>query len=78
MILKRRSLEDRRREIINNPEKHKHSYTELIACCAHEGAINSMLMQAHEGYLGSNGGVNCDVVNGPCKCGAWHEPSPVA
>jgi len=23
----------------------------------------------------SNGGVECDVIEGPCACGAWHRPS---
>lgn len=38
------------------------------------GALDLRLMQAHQDYvnLGTNGGVKCDVVSGPCACGGWH------
>jgi len=29
-------------------------------------------MQTHEGRFGYNGGQGCDVLEGPCSCGAWH------
>lgn len=37
-----------------------------------EGAIDTLKMQELEGRFGSNGGVGCDVLSGPCSCGAWH------
>jgi len=64
--------EKKRREIVGNPQKHIHDYDGLIACCMNDGALDTMLMQAHEGFTGSNGGVRCDVSSGPCSCGAWH------
>lgn len=56
------------------PEKHKHDMNELIACCMVDGAVDLSLMEAHQKYvnLGTNGGVKCDVVKGPCACGGWH------
>lgn len=37
-----------------------------------EGAIDLMKVQELEGRFGSNGGRGCDVLSGPCSCGAWH------
>jgi len=57
------------------PEKHRHEdINELISCCMIEGAVDLTLMQAHQDYVdyGSNGGVKCDMVKGPCACGGWH------
>lgn len=60
-------------DIKKNPERHRHQdLNELSRCCMVNGAIDMMAMQAHEGLLGSNGGVGCDVRSGPCACGAWH------
>ena len=60
-------------DIKKNPSNHKHyDMNGLIACATINGAIDTSLMQAHEGLYGSNGGVKCDVGNGPCSCGAWH------
>lgn len=25
-----------------------------------------------------NGGVRCDTIEGPCACGAWHNPDEMA
>lgn len=45
-----------------------------MACCYVDGALDSRLIDAHSRYvdLGSNGGVRCDTIDGPCACGAWH------
>jgi hypothetical protein len=67
-----KTTEERRREIVNNPHKHIHTYEELVSCCMVDGCLDTMLMQSHEGFLGSNGGARCDVSSGPCSCGAWH------
>ena len=37
-----------------------------------EGAIDLAKMAELEGRYGSNGGQPCDVLRGPCSCGAWH------
>lgn len=64
------------KEIKEHPEKHKHyDMSELRVCSTIEGAIDMSIMLAHEGLLGHNGGVGCDVRNGPCSCGAWHHRS---
>lgn len=34
--------------------------------------IDSRKMQELEGRYGYNGGRGCDVLHGPCSCGAWH------
>lgn len=66
--------EEKIKDIKENPENHKHSFEELQACCFIDGAIDIMVMDAHSEYvdLGTNGGVRCDTVEGPCSCGAWH------
>ncbi|MHA1469123.1 MAG: hypothetical protein ACTSSP_01030 [Candidatus Asgardarchaeia archaeon] len=45
-----------------------------MACCYVDGALDFGLVDAHSQYvdLGSNGGVRCDTIDGPCACGAWH------
>lgn len=63
------TIDDRLKDIKDNPEKHRHDYTGLIACCMHNGAIDTMIMDAHEGLMGRG---KCDVSSGPCACGAWH------
>ena len=60
-------------DIRNNPSRHKHlDMNGLMACSTINGAVDTSVMQAHEGLHGSNGGVKCDVASGPCSCGAWH------
>lgn len=63
-----KALED----IKTRPENHKHTYRELINCCKLGGVIDVILMEAHVGLAGKNNGLSCDVVEGPCGCGAWH------
>jgi hypothetical protein len=36
------------------------------------GAIDLRKLQSLEGRFGYNGGKGCDVLEGPCSCGAWH------
>lgn len=49
--------------------KHRHTFEELLECCTINGIIDSERMDAHcVGYNGSK----CDVIKGPCSCGAWH------
>ena len=58
-------------DIRKNPDKHRHEFAALQACCMIDGAIDLEAMEAHPA-LGYNGGVKCDVTSGPCACGAWH------
>ena len=62
------------KDIQEHPENHRHAFGELSACCMVGGALDLSLMEAHSKYvdLGTNGGTRCDVVDGPCACGAWH------
>ena len=62
------------KDIKEHPEKHKHDFGGLQSCCFIDGALDLMVMDAHETYAsqGTNGGRRCDVRSGPCSCGAWH------
>lgn len=64
-------IETRLKDIKANPDRHKHSWEDLQACCMVNGSFDPMLMEAHP-ELGRNGGRKCDVVDGPCSCGGWH------
>lgn len=65
--------EERLRDIREHPERHRHDFGGLTACCMMNGALDLGLQEAHSSvWLGTNGGVRCDVVSGPCACGAWH------
>jgi len=59
-------------DIKANPQNHRHNFDALTKCCMINGAISLDLMDAHQGLLGYNGGVACDVLTGPCACGATH------
>lgn len=61
-------------DIKSNPKNHRHSFEELQQCCFVEGAVDLLVLDAHERYaaLGYNGGRPCDTTSGPCSCGAWH------
>jgi hypothetical protein len=59
-------------DIRANPDRHRHTFDELKACCMVSGALCLSLMERHEGLCGQNGGKKCDVLRGPCACGAWH------
>ncbi|KKM94644.1 hypothetical protein LCGC14_1196160 [marine sediment metagenome] len=72
-ILHNNTMENKLKDIQNNPENHIHkNFDALMACAFVNGAINLAIMTAHEGLCGYNGGVPCDVRSGPCSCGAWH------
>ena len=61
-------------DLRNHPERHRHGFEELIACCTVDGILDMDLIERHTYFvdLGKNGGVRCDVTSGPCSCGAWH------
>lgn len=66
--------QQRLQDISDNPNSHYHVLADLIDCCKINGAVDIELMDAHSKYvdLGTNGGTQCDVISGPCSCGAWH------
>ena len=61
-------------DIVKNPEKHRHTYEELIVCSMIDKVLKLSLLVAHQKYapVGMNGGIRCDVTEGPCACGVWH------
>jgi hypothetical protein len=61
-------------DIKNHPEKHRHTLEELHECSMNRGALDMLVWSAHEDMapVGTNAGVRCDVVSGPCSCGATH------
>jgi hypothetical protein len=71
---KDKEVEFRIKHIKEYPEKHRHDFSGLTACCTINGTFYGVLQEAHEDYapLGRNGGQVCDVTSGPCSCGAWH------
>lgn len=64
--------EEKAQDIREHPERHRHNFEDLTKCCFVDGALDLSLMQMHEQHVGRNGGVRCDVTEGPCACGAWH------
>jgi len=69
-----RTVESILSDIKNHPEKHRHDFIGLQTCCIIDGALYTILIEAHQEYtnLGTNARVSCDVTSGPCACGAWH------
>ena len=69
-----RTQEEVLQDIRENPERHKHDFDGLMACCMIGGALDTSIMEAHSANepFGRNGGTRCDVSSGPCACGAWH------
>lgn len=64
------TYEEKLKDIKEHPEKHRHDLNGLTRCCMIDGCLYPALMDAHE--MRENGGRRCDVVKGPCNCGAWH------
>ena len=60
-------------EIKARPDLHRHDYPGLIACCTlADGAVSLELMDLHCGTVPTRNPGGCDVLAGPCCCGAWH------
>jgi hypothetical protein len=66
--------EEKIKDIKENPSDHIHTFSQLQHCCIIDGALDLSVMDAHSEYInmGTNGGVKCDVTEGPCACGATH------
>lgn len=61
----------RLQDIRERPENHLHDFNGLQACCTINDAIDLILTESHPA-LGYNAGKKCDVLIGPCSCGATH------
>lgn len=48
------------------------TFEDAIEYAFKDGAIDLYRLQKLEGRYGYNGGRGCDVLSGPCSCGAWH------
>lgn len=68
------TIDERVSDIREHPERHQHhDLNTLTQCCVVDGAVSGLLMEAHTDVsTRSNGGIKCDVFDGPCACGAWH------
>ena len=60
------------RSIREHPEQHQHSFEALHTCCCIDGFMELSLMEAHRRLVPQRNPGGCDVVSGPCSCGAWH------
>lgn len=69
-----RTEESALKDIQEHPERHRHDFNGLQSCCIINGALSTLLMEAHKEHanFGINAGIRCDVSEGPCACGAWH------
>ena len=65
------SYEAKLKDIQEHPDRHRHDFYDLTACCMVNGSLDGQLLEEHPA-LGYNGGQKCDVVEGPCSCGGWH------
>lgn len=61
------AIEERLKDIADHPERHRHTFNGLRQCCLVKGAVDLRLMEAHTGP-----DRRCDVISGPCACGASH------
>lgn len=65
-------------DIRHHPERHRHTFKELLACCmdpAHD-ALDLEAMDAHGKYAPikvNETKDNCDVTEGPCACDDVHK-----
>ena len=68
------TVEEKKKDIIDHPERHRHDFDGLQRCCFVDGAMDLYLLELHSrsAPFGRNGGIACDVTSGPCACGAWH------
>lgn len=50
------------------------TFDDLVRYSSRENGVDISKMQEFSGKFGYNGGIGCDVISGPCSCGAWHFP----
>ncbi len=56
-----------------NPSKHLHDFDGLFLCSTIDNAVDSYLVDLHMECFAAVGRPRCDVVDGPCACGAYHK-----
>lgn len=49
-------------------------FEDRIKECVTANGLDLAKLEEGEGLYGFNGGRGCDVLDGPCSCGAWHKP----
>jgi len=59
--------------ILMNDKELGPTFDDLLAHVTDDGVVDLAAMQQFEGRYGYNGGRGCDVLEGPCSCGAWHK-----
>jgi hypothetical protein len=64
---KRIRQERKRRE-----SKKERTFNEVVAHAMDEHGVLDLSALDNLPPVGYNGGVKCDVTEGPCSCGAWH------
>jgi hypothetical protein len=63
-------------QLRHHPERHVHRFREeLEKCCKVNGQFAPVLLELHYIYSKIHNANNdpCDVLEGPCTCGAWHD-----
>jgi hypothetical protein len=48
------------------------TFDDVVRHVTRNGVVDLAALDALEGRYGTNGGRGCDVLRGPCSCGAWH------
>ncbi len=66
------NIKEKREDIILNPHKHVHTFAGLMYCCKINGKMHAGLLETHELHVKVGPTDRCDVMSGPCSCGAWH------
>lgn len=66
------TIEEKEKDIKEHPENHRHTFEGLQSCCIVEDAVVLHLMDLHQGSVPQQNPGGCDVIDGPCSCGAWH------
>ena len=53
-------------------QERSHINKTISQAMTEDGVLDLRKLQEIEGLYGYNGGQGCDVLEGPCSCGAWH------
>ena len=67
-----KAIQQRLDEITDYPARHQHSFVDLLACCTVNGVLDLNLLETHKACVPQRNPSKCDVLSGPCSCGAWH------
>jgi hypothetical protein len=66
--------DEKLKDMREHPGRHHHTYDDLMECCIVDGYVDLYLVESHGILCNTNvrGWGTCDVIKGPCRCGAWH------